>query len=397
MFSKESGGNITPGIKNDLSATSLPDNRYSIRIVEISFNYSSQFNDPNSLIEAYKGGFGYIKYIKEKFDLHVVEHMNFEGTLKVDGVPWYFFKSRNKFWYIPFKTLRHLKRLKPDIVFHQGMNFPIQVIAMYLWLPKRTKIVLQNHFEEPYKGIKKIFQRVADKFIDAYVFTSYGNAKSWIDSKVISDPGKCHEVFEGSSYFTKQDKRESQNKTGMHGDNNFLWVGRLMPRKDPLTMLAGFEKYLDVNPEAKLYMIYGDDELLGDVKRFLQKNEELNNAVHLTGKLPQNELQDWYNAADFYLSASLGDATSFALVESMACGCIPIATDIPSFIKITDNGRYGILYQAGSPDDFFEKLCTLKNINREQLSESILEYFNSNLSFKSIADNLVSIFNELVK
>ena len=374
----------------------VSDNKH-IRMVDMSFNCSPQFNDPNLLIQAYKAGFGYIKYIKDRIDVQIVEHINFEGAYVFDGVPCFFFKSRNKFWYIPVKTLRHLKNLDPDIVFAQGLNFPFQIIAARLFLPKKTKIVVQHHFEAPYKGVKRIFQKVADRFIDAYIFTSFGNAKPWFDAKIIGDQSKCHEINEGSTSFTKLDKTQSKSKTGMSGDYNFLWVGRLVPRKDPLTMLAGFEKYLGVNPEATLYMVYGSDELLPDVKSFLQRNEALNNVVRLVGAIPQKELQDWYSAADFYLSASLDEATSFALIECMACGCIPVITDIPSFRKITDNGRFGVLYNVGSPDDLFEKLCSLKSINREEISESVLEHFDNKLSFKSIADNLFKVFRGVVE
>src|ERR1700722_11412307 len=96
------------------------DNKHSLSMVDMSFNCSPQFDDPNLLIEAYKEGFGYIKYIKDRLDIQIVEHMNFEGTSNFEGIPCSFFKSRNKFWFIPFKTLRYLKRLKPDIIFHQG-------------------------------------------------------------------------------------------------------------------------------------------------------------------------------------------------------------------------------------------------------------------------------------
>ncbi len=374
----------------------VSDNKH-IRMVDISFNYSPQFNDPNLLIEAYKAGFGYIKYIKDRIDVQIVEHLNYEGGFNFDGVPCSFFKSRNKFWYIPFKTLRYLRKLEPDIIFTQGLNFPFQNITARLFLPKKTRIVAQHHFEAPYRGIKKIFQKIADRFIDAYIFTSFGNARPWFEAKIIRDQSKCHEINEGSTSFTKRDKKESKSKTGMSGDCNFLWVGRLVPRKNPLTMLADFEKYLGVNPEAKLYMVYGNDELLKEVKSFLQRNEALNNAVRLLASIPQKELQDWYSAADFYLAASLDEATSFALIESMACGCIPVITDIPSFRKITDNGRFGVLYNVGSSDDLYEKLCGLKNINREEFSASVLEHFNNKLSFRGIADDLYAVFKEVVE
>lgn len=368
-----------------------------IKIVDISFNCSPQFNDPNLLIEAYKAGFGYIKYIKDRVDIRIIEHLDYEGPLNWEGVPCSFFKSKNKFWYIPFKTLKYLKKTYPDIVFAQGLHFPFQIIATRLFLPKKTKIVVQHHFEAPYKGIKKTFQKAADRFIDAYIFTSFGNARPWFDAKIIKDQGKCHEINEGSTSFTKRDKQESKSKTGMSGDYNFLWVGRLVSRKEPLTMLAGFKKYLEINPVARLHMIYGTDELLVDVKSFLQSNEALKNSVSLVGAISHEQLEKWYSAADFYVASSQDEGTSFALIESMACGCIPLITDIPASKKITDNGKFGVLYKAGSSEDLYEKLCGLEKINREEFSQSIIEHFDNKLSFKSIANDLYRVFRGFVE
>src|SRR5206468_4276990 len=138
------------------------------------------------------------------------------------------------------------------------------------------------------------------------------------------------------------DKQESKVKLGMLGADNFLWIGRLNANKDPLTVLTAFEKYAIQVPSTKFYIIYQTEELLQQIKDRISKSESLMNFVILVGKKYHNELTDWYSAADFFISGSHSEAAGYALVEAMACGCIPIVTNIPSFNNITEDGKYGI-------------------------------------------------------
>src|SRR6185436_10998463 len=116
---------------------------------------------------------------------------------------------------------------------------------------------------------------------------------------------------------------------GMTGNKNFLFVGRLNKNKDPMTVLKGFEKYLATEPFAKLHMIFSVDDLLPELNAFIDQSPALSKAVVLKGFVPNDELAYWYSAADFYISASHSEGGSYALMEAMACGCIPILTAIP--------------------------------------------------------------------
>jgi hypothetical protein len=74
-----------------------------------------------------------------------------------------------------------------------------------------------------------------------------------------------------STSFKQEEKMQARLKTGMVGDPCFLWVGRLNSNKDPLTVLAAFEKYLQVNNHARLYMIYQQNDLEKEVINFIKK------------------------------------------------------------------------------------------------------------------------------
>jgi len=245
------------------------------------------------------------------------------------------------------------------------------------------------------RGVKKIVQKIACGYSDVFLFTAIGNAENYFKEGLITDKNKCFEVLEASTWFTKLDKQGCRRELGMTGEYNFLWVGRLDENKDPLTALKGFEKYVVNNPAAKLYMIYQEEQLLPRIKGLIAASEALQKAVIFVGKVEHNQLNKWYSAADFYLSASHKEGSGYALLEAMACGCIPVVTDIPSYRKITDDGRLGLLYEKGNSDDLLETLLKVDQIDKDKLSDEIVTHFNNRFSFKAIAEDIYQVCQKL--
>jgi glycosyltransferase involved in cell wall biosynthesis len=121
----------------------------------------------------------------------------------------------------------------------------------------------------------------------------------------------------------------------------------------------------------------------------------LEEAVKLIGKVEHEKLIDWYSAINFYISGSWEEGSGYALLEAMACGCIPVITSIPSFNKITENGKYGYLYPPGDSESLARLLENLSGIDIDAERTRIENYFQENLSFKSIAENLNQVFAQL--
>jgi glycosyltransferase involved in cell wall biosynthesis len=367
-----------------------------IKLVELNYHCHTEFDQPQQAVEKHALSSGFIHFIKDRVDLLLVKHLNYSGQTVINTIRYAFFKSRNKFWYIPLKTHRFIKKEQPDIVLVQGFVFVLQVIALRWMLGKQCIILVQHHGENPFTGIKGFLQRRADKSINGYLFTSIGNADTWIKAKVIGSKKKCFSILSASTNFIKKDKLLCKQKTGIEGTHNFIWVGRLNANKDPITVLNGFEKYLSVYPGAALYMIFQTEELLQEIKEQIARSAVLQTAVHLISKIEHHELEDWYNAADFYISGSHSEGSGYALVEAMACGCIPVVTAIPSFKQITGNGGYGFLFEPGNDKDLYEKLSGTNNMDKENYSGIIHQYSSTHLSYKAVADQIFNLASSLV-
>jgi len=143
-------------------------------------------------------------------------------------------------------------------------------------------------------------------------------------------------------------------------------------------------------------MIYQTDDMLNDVIAMFATNQTLANAVILVGKVPNTELPYWYSAADFYLSGSHKEGSGYALLEAMACGCIPVVTAIPPYQKIAGACKSVFFYPCGNSGALARLLGIVNNLDREKLSINTLDHFNKNLTFKNIADGLFDICTRLM-
>ena len=237
---------------------------------------------------------------------------------------------------------------------------------------------------------KKFFQKMADKLTDAYLFASHELGAEWVEKGIISSPKKIHEVMEVSSIFSPMNRALARLQTKTTGSPVFLWVGRLNDNKDPLTVIKAFLRFAELNPEARLYMIYHTDELLGQVNELLAQSSR-KDTIRLIGQVPHDDLQYWFNSADIILSGSHYEGSGTAVCEAMSCGCMPIVTDISSFRMISDNGRCGLLYEPGNEEALFSALMQTTDMDIQDKQKLSLEYFQSNLSFEAIAKRIQDI------
>jgi len=63
--------------------------------------------------------------------------------------------------------------------------------------------------------------------------------------------------------------------------------------------------------------------------------------------LPSSDLRQRLADADLYISTAASDGTSVSLLEAMAAGCFPIATDLPANCEWIEPGGNGLLFPVG--------------------------------------------------
>jgi len=363
-----------------------------LKVVDIVYHCHTEYSDPQDVLDKHLPTIGFTAYIKDRVDYTIVRHLDYEGSKITNGIRFAFFKRRNAPWQIPYKSHRFIKSIDPDIVLVHGLIFPLQVIVLKRMLGKKCAVILQQHADYPVHSIRKIFQKMADAYIDAYMFTSAAIAEPWLNHKVIRDRHKIKALSGASAAVKKMDKTSCRESLGLSGHSNFLWVGRLNENKDPVTILKAFALHAKTNPLAMLYMAYHTEELLVTVKKMIYENRVLQCHVQLLGKLSAQELAIWYNAADFFISGSHAEAAGYALLEAMSVGCIPVVTRIPSFQQILGDGPNHFLFAAGDTEGLVAVLGQCANTAVCNLSQQTEQYFARHLSFKTVADGMYKLF-----
>jgi glycosyltransferase involved in cell wall biosynthesis len=121
----------------------------------------------------------------------------------------------------------------------------------------------------------------------------------------------------------------------------------------------------------------------------------LGERVKFCGEVAPSQMQAIFSSADFLLQASRREFSGCAILEAMACGAIPVVTDIPPFRLMTENGRYGILFPAGNSDALAAGVLSLGREAISRQSQAVREKFLLDLSFPALAKKIEEIYCEL--
>ena len=349
-----------------------------------------QLQSPDEFFQKYSSNINYVFYLDEEISSLFIQHAAIKCASNKGRTRFVLWRNNSSSWKNYIASFVFVKRQQVDVVLFHGMVKPLWLIIAATIFGKKVKIMLQNHAEKPFDNYKNLFQKLADRFVSAYLFVSTQQALPWIESGIISSHKKIFEVMEGSTSFKVKNKKEAKKNLGYTDKTLFIWVGRLDTNKDPLTILKAFSEYAKQNQDTKLMMVYGTSDLEAEVKLFIEQNL-LSSHIDLLGKLEHHLLEEHYNAADYFMLGSRYEGSGYALCEAMACGCIPIVTKIPSFESMTNNGDCGFLFEPGNANELLAILRQLNPREIEVLKSKVLLKFKNDLSFEAIANRISEV------
>ena len=118
------------------------------------------------------------------------------------------------------------------------------------------------------------------------------------------------------------------------------------PIYDVPTLIRALARLRDRGLEFRALLV-GDGPLREQIKTFLTKLD-IADRVTLLGFVEPAHLPETLRQSDVFVSASLSDGNNVSLTESMACGCFPVASDIPANRSWIESGRNGMLFPVGN-------------------------------------------------
>jgi len=182
-------------------------------------------------------------------------------------------------------------------------------------------------------------------------------------------------------------KKELRRQLGITLTGNvFLNVSRMMPQKRHLLLIKVFKKFATKEDEL---IICGDGPLWNSVAAAAENDPR----IRLTGRIPQEKLLEYYQAADFYIMPSAYEGQPLALLEAMACGLLPILSDIPIFQETVQTLGHGLTlnFEAKNAPTHIRQYVTRRKSNEAKALARVMRAHD----WRRVAHQYEGLFTEV--
>lgn len=155
------------------------------------------------------------------------------------------------------------------------------------------------------------------------------------------------------------------------------YVGRLENDQKNIIELSKLVDFWIENNLIELFSFYG----CGQYLNWLKEKYKNNNLVNVYGPIKNENLPFVYQSNTFIVLNSSFEGTPTVILESMACGCIPIVRDCPGDLRVlVDSSRGHISKQLLKTSGAFIRELTKDVRNIEQMSSRCHRFINENYS-----------------
>jgi glycosyltransferase involved in cell wall biosynthesis len=350
-----------------------------LRVVQVGFHADVERRPADALLRAWPTLPAVATAVaRAGVECAVVQTAHRDESLEQSGVPFHFLGDARR-------VRERVVALKPDVVHVNGLQHPRAALRLAAAL-RGVPVLVQDHGSVPPVGWRRHAWRWAFAPVAGVAFTAREQAAPFVAAGVLRRDVPVFEVLESSTAFTPGDRDAARRATGMFGDPCFLWAGRLDANKDPLTTLDAFERAAARLPEARLWCCFGKAPLLDVVRRRVAESPALRGRVRLLGTRPHAEMELRFRAADFFVQTSHREGSGYALLEALACGAVPLVTDIPAARRIV--GAAGSLTPVGDAAALGEAMVAWAERAREPLRRAARARFEDALTFDAVGREL---------
>jgi glycosyltransferase involved in cell wall biosynthesis len=283
------------------------------------------------------------------------------------------------------------------------LHYPFYGGAEFVWLAsilKKQKYIVTYHMDAQTKGWLKLVQNTYDFTLTKKIFKGakkiitidkdhFNNCKF---KKYINND-KVVEIFNGV------DLKIFNNNINSFGEEKktILFVGNLLSFKRFDLLLKSF--VMINNKNVKIKVIGGGFE--ESKMKLLTKELGINNQVEFAGKISdRNKLAEEYKKAwCTVITSDCGESFSLAAVESLACGCPIVASDIPGVRGRVIDGENGFLFKSGSVYSLTTKLSKMLDLSLQDRKEMLFkcrQEAEQKYSWDRHVEKLIKIYQSIV-
>ncbi len=295
--------------------------------------------------------------------------------------------------FIFFRLLKILKKEKPDIV-HTHL-FHADFLGRVIGKLTKTSLITTIHNINIGGGFREFLMRTTRNFSDYNIAVSEVVAKKAIDKKMAGS-NKLSVIYNGINLrdFHIKEKQETREKLNLPKDKAiFVSVGSLIGQKGYEYLIGAVKK---IKREA-LFFILGEGAERKVLENQIKKNN-LEDKVFLTGNV--SNVNDYLQAADFFIIPSLWEGLSIALLEAAAAGKIIIATNVGGNSEVITNGENGFLIEPKNSQALAEKIEYVLNLPEEEkkrIKDNARKTVEEKFSIEKMVKEYEDLYKDLLK
>ncbi|MFM8752571.1 MAG: glycosyltransferase family 4 protein [Actinomycetota bacterium] len=169
------------------------------------------------------------------------------------------------------------------------------------------------------------------------------------------------------------------------------FIGRFSePRKGLGVLLEALPNVARIFPDVKI-LIAGPGE---GIEAMQSVNPALRNRLQFLGRINDQEKAAFLKSLDLYVAPNTGgESFGIILAEALAAGVPVVASDIPAFRYLLDEGKYGALFENENPTSLAGKIIDLLRSaeRREELRQRGLER-SMRFDWAQVSDEIMNVY-----
>lgn len=285
--------------------------------------------------------------------------------------------------------LKEIKEYNPDLVIVPGyFDWAYWFVVFYSKLKGKKVITGFDSTEYDHKRIwikeqiKKVFIKMCDGAF------CYGTKAAEYVNKLGMRADRIYIRFQATDNHTIENiclnykiKRDELKKQYGFNKYNFIYVGRLSPEKNLITLLKAFDNLIKNQEESKDWglIIVGDGPQRKELEEFIEKYN-LKSYVFFVGGKSWKDVVEYYALADVFILPSLSEPWGLVVNEAMLCG-LPVVVSRRA-------GSYWDLVKEGINGFGFDPL------NQKELENIMLKFIMGKVDMKKMGEASKEIIKE---
>lgn len=296
------------------------------------------------------------------------------------------FVAKVKFHYLsylryPFyirKTRKILKDVKPDIMQGFYIGFAGYIGAFVGFHPFLVFTGGPDLLVFPRKSFfHRLWTKFALKRIDFLTHTSEeANAAAVKFGFPAARSKFLHIGIDLKQFNPSVDTGNLKEQLGIKGQPMLLSTRGLFDKYYNISgLLRTFDLVLKELPEARLVLKYYSAP---EKEKFVILSQKLGiyDKIIWVGRVDYSDLPKYYRAADAYVSLSFTDSGPVSMLEAMACGCVPVVSNLKNIGEWVKNGENGYLV---NPNDYKAAAQAIVSLLKDETKRKLMGHKNTEI------------------